>query len=104
MDKLVDEVTRAQLIRDFKVVVDDAEALLKVTANHSGEKLAEIRARTEQSLKTVKDGLVETEMRIIAKSKEAVKVTDEYVHQNPWQSVGASAAIGMIIGLLIGRR
>jgi len=104
MDKLVDEVTKAQLMKDLKVVVNDAEELLKATANHSGEKLAEIRAKTEHSLKAMKERLEETEMHILARSKEAAKATDEYVHENPWQSIGVSAAIGMVIGLLIGRR
>jgi ElaB/YqjD/DUF883 family membrane-anchored ribosome-binding protein len=33
-----------------------------------------------------------------------VRVTDEYVHENPWRAVGAGIGIGLVIGLLIGRR
>jgi ElaB/YqjD/DUF883 family membrane-anchored ribosome-binding protein len=31
-------------------------------------------------------------------------VTDEYVHDNPWSSIGAAAALGILIGVLLGRR
>jgi len=31
-------------------------------------------------------------------------MTDEYVHEHPWRSVGVAAGVGLIIGLLIGRR
>ena len=41
---------------------------------------------------------------MLAKTKEAAKVTDAYVHENPWRSVGFAASIGVVIGLLIGRR
>ena len=39
MHKAFDEVTKEQLIADFKTVVADAEALLKATANHGGEEV-----------------------------------------------------------------
>ena len=29
---------------------------------------------------------------------------DDYVHEHPWKAIGAAAGVGMIIGLLIGRR
>jgi ElaB/YqjD/DUF883 family membrane-anchored ribosome-binding protein len=31
-------------------------------------------------------------------------VTDEYVRDNPWQAIGAAAAAGFLVGVLIGRR
>jgi ElaB/YqjD/DUF883 family membrane-anchored ribosome-binding protein len=32
------------------------------------------------------------------------RVADDYVHDNPWRSVGVAAGFGFIVGLLIGRR
>jgi ElaB/YqjD/DUF883 family membrane-anchored ribosome-binding protein len=103
MDKLFDE-GKEQLVNDFKVVVADAEALLKATANQGGEKLAEVRAKTEKSLKAAKAGIAEAQSVVVAKTKEAAKVTDVYVHENPWKSVGFAAGVGLVVGLLIGRR
>jgi len=99
MEKLSDQV-----IADFKVVVADTEALLKATASQGGEKLAEVRAKAEESLQVVKARMVEAQAELLAKTKEAAKATDVYVHENPWKAVGAAAGVGLVIGLLIGRR
>ena len=39
------DVTKEKLIADFKVVVADAEELLRATAGQAGDKVGEIRAR-----------------------------------------------------------
>ena len=104
MENLSNEITKEQLINDFKVVVSDAEALLKATANQGGEKLAEVRAKAEESLKVVKARMEEAQAALIVKTRAAAKATDVYVHENPWQAIGVAASIGLVIGLLIGRR
>ena len=104
MEKLANEVTKEQLIADFNVVVADAEALLKATANQGGEKLAEVRARAEESLRVVKARMADAQEALLIKTRAAAKATDEYVHENPWNAVGAAAAIGLLIGFLLGRR
>lgn len=100
----LEDVTKEQLIADFKVVAADVEALLKATANEGGEKFANLRSKAEQSLATAKTKMAEAQENLIEKGKVAAKATDEYVHENPWKSIGFSAAVGLIIGLLIGRR
>lgn len=93
-----------EAIADFKEVVADTEALLKATANQSGDKLAEIRAKADASLRAVKARLAETEAALLARTRAAAKATDVYVHENPWKAIGAAASIGLVIGLLISRR
>jgi len=104
MENLSDEVSKEQLIADFKVVVADAEALLKATASQGGEKLAEVRAKAEESLMVAKARMMEAQEALLAKTKAAAKATDVYVHENPWRAIGAAAGVGLVIGLLIGRR
>ncbi|HUX65139.1 DUF883 family protein [Sulfuricella sp.] len=98
------EKSMEKLSDDFKVVVADTEALLKATANQGGEKLAEVRAKAEESLRVVKAKMAETQAALLVKTKEAAKATDAYVHENPWKAVGVAAGVGLVIGLLIGRR
>jgi ElaB/YqjD/DUF883 family membrane-anchored ribosome-binding protein len=98
------DLNKDQLITDFKVVVADAEALLKATVNVGGDKVAEIRAKAEESLGIAKARMADAQSAMLAKTKEAAKATDAYVHENPWRSVGVAASIGVVIGLLIGRR
>lgn len=104
MENLSGEAAKEQLIADFKVVVADAEALLRATANQGGEKMTEIRARAEESLKIAKARIAEAQGMLLVKTKAAAKATDAYVHENPWKVIGAAAGAGLVIGLLIGRR
>jgi ElaB/YqjD/DUF883 family membrane-anchored ribosome-binding protein len=98
------EVTKEKLISDFKVVVADAEALLKASAGQGGEALAAVRTRVEQSLKVAKEKMLDAEEELLRKTKAAARATDEYVHDHPWHAVGIAAGVGLVVGLLIGRR
>ena len=97
-------VTKEQLIADFKVVLADAEALLRATAGQSGEAITNLRAKAEESIATAKVKIAEVQDVLIEKSKVAAQVTDDYVHEKPWQAVGIAAGIGLVICLLVGRR
>jgi ElaB/YqjD/DUF883 family membrane-anchored ribosome-binding protein len=37
------------------------------------------------------------------KAKDLSKKTDEYVHDNPWRTVGIAALVGCIIGFILRR-
>jgi ElaB/YqjD/DUF883 family membrane-anchored ribosome-binding protein len=104
MEKLSDTFNKDILINEFKTVVADTEALLKATANISGDKLAEVRAKAEDSLNMAKASMHEAQTELLERTKAAAKATDVYVHENPWRSIGFAASLGAVIGLLIGRR
>lgn len=97
------EVSKEKLMHDLRVVVADAEDLLRATASQTGEKVASARERIQESLAAAKTRLIEAEQAVVAKTKQAAKATDEYVHENPWKSVGIAAGIGLVIGMLISR-
>jgi len=97
-------VTKEKLVQDFKVVVADAEELLRATASQAGEKVSAVREKVQESLHRAKAKLAEAEDVLIDSGKQAARATDEYVHDNPWKAVGIAAGIGLVIGLLIGRR
>lgn len=98
------DVTKEQLIADFKVVMSDAEALIKATANQGGEALATARAKAEESLAIAKAKLADTQAALVVRAKAAAKATDVYVHENPWQAIGIAASVGLLIGFIMGRR
>lgn len=97
-------VSKDKLVQDLKVVVADAEELLRVTANQAGDKAAAAREKIEASLERAKVKLADLEDVVIDRSKQAARATDEYVHENPWTAVGVAAGVGLLLGLLIGRR
>lgn len=100
----VSDVTKDKLISDVKLVIADTEELLRATAGQAGEKIADIRARTQDRLAAAKIKLADAEAMVIDSAKAAGRAADDYVHDNPWRSVGFAAGIGFIAGMLIGRR
>jgi ElaB/YqjD/DUF883 family membrane-anchored ribosome-binding protein len=103
-DPQMNDMTREKLIADFKVVLADAEEMLKATASQTGEKAAEMREKVGDHLKRAKIRLQEEQEKALARTKEVAGATDDYVHDHPWQAVGVGAGIGFLLGLLIGRR
>lgn len=98
------EVTTDQLLDDLKTVMNDAEALLRATSAQTGEKIQEVRARAEESLRQAKARLSSIEDEAVRRAREVADATDEYVRENPWQSVGIAAGVGLLLGLLLARR
>ena len=100
----VNEVTKEKLFQDLKVLVADSEDLLRAKAIQPGEKFSSARPRFEENLKHAKTHLDKAETVLVDKTKEAAKMTDDYVKTNPWSAVGIAGTVGLIVGLLIGRR
>ena len=98
------DVSKQKLVADLKVVVADAEELLRATAAQAGEKVSAARERIQASLATAKVKLTDAERVLVDKTKETAKAADEYVRENPWQAVGIAAAAGLVLGVLISRR
>lgn len=97
------EISKEKLMQDLRLVVADAEELLRTTAGQAGEKVAAARERIQENLATAKVRLAAAQEAVAAKTKQAAKATDEYVHENPWKAVGIAAGVGMIVGMLISR-
>jgi len=93
-----------KLMTDLRLVVADAEELLRATAGHAGEGAAEVRTKVEASLARARDGLSQVQDAAVAKAKAAGRQADDYVHEHPWPSIGLAAGIGLVVGVLIGRR
>ena len=101
---MTSDVNRDKLVADLKVVVADAEELLRATASQAGEKVTVARERIQASLATAKVKLGEAERALLEKTKQAARATDDYVHENPWRAVGIAAVAGLVLGVLISRR
>jgi ElaB/YqjD/DUF883 family membrane-anchored ribosome-binding protein len=99
-----DIVSRDKLVADLKLVVNDAEELLKITAGQAGDKVLAVRDKVQRGLEQAKAKLVELEGKALEQTKAAAHATDAYVHENPWKAVGLAAGAGFLFGLLISRR
>lgn len=93
-----------QLVTDMKSVIADAEDMLHATADQAGDKVASLRARIQERLKGAKMRLSEAETVLVAKTRAAARATDAYVHESPWTAIGVAAGVGLLVGLILGRR
>jgi ElaB/YqjD/DUF883 family membrane-anchored ribosome-binding protein len=91
---------RDQLLEDFHKVVSDTESLLRAMASVPGEKAGALRATVEENLNAAKKRVRELQGAAVEKTTAAARVTDEYVHDNPWMLIGVAAAVGFVFGLM----
>jgi ElaB/YqjD/DUF883 family membrane-anchored ribosome-binding protein len=98
------EVTTEKLFSDLQAVVRDAEALLKATAGLAGEKVQEVRARAEETIKNARTRIDSVEDDALRRAKELAMTAEGYVRENPWQAVGVAAGVGLLLGLLLSKR
>lgn len=97
------EVSKEKLMQDLRIVVADAEELLRATAGQAGEKVSSARERIQESLIAAKGRIMAAEEAVVARTRQAAKATDDYVHDNPWKAVGIAAGIGLVVGMLVSR-
>jgi ElaB/YqjD/DUF883 family membrane-anchored ribosome-binding protein len=95
---------KQKLVSDMKVVVADAEEILRATAGVAGDKMGDLRERFGERLRDAKLRLADAEAALVDRTKAAARATDDYVHENPWRAVGVAAGIGLLLGVIIGRR
>ena len=97
-------VQKEKLMSDLRVVISDAEELLRMTAGEAGEGAADLRGRIPARMNMAKIELIHVQEAAVAKVKAAGHATDEFVHENPWTSIGIAAVTGLLIGMIVSRR
>ena len=101
---MAERISADQLIDDLTAVIRDAENLLRATAAQTGDKVEEMRARAEESVRLAKERLSGIEEETLKHARELAGEADQYVRGNPWQAVGIAAGIGLVLGVLLSRR
>jgi ElaB/YqjD/DUF883 family membrane-anchored ribosome-binding protein len=99
----VEQITKA-MKRNLRALIGDMEEMLKATVDQTGDRIAAVRAKAEESLQEAKAQLAEQEAAVVAKTKAAARATDDYVRDNPWRALGITAAIALFVGILVARR
>ena len=95
---------RDKLVDEFSSVLSEAETLLDKASKETGDKARDLRTQVEARLLSAKLKLQELEGEAVDRARAAAQYTDDYVHDNPWVSIGVAAAAGFLIGLLVTRR
>lgn len=98
------EAQRDRLMADLRIVVADAQELLRLGAEQTGAAASEWRARVESRIADARAAMRDLQDSAVTRAKEAGQAADNYVHENPWKAIGVAAGVGLLVGLLIGRR
>jgi ElaB/YqjD/DUF883 family membrane-anchored ribosome-binding protein len=94
------EANMEKLMTDLRVLTRDAEALMHATAGQAGEKMTELRQRLSAAVESAKATCQRLEEKAIAGAKAA----DKTIREHPYESIGAAFGVGLLIGVLVGRR
>ena len=97
-------IDQQQLVSDMKSAIADAEDMLHATADQTGDKIASMRARIQERLQAARVRLADAEAILIDKTRAAARATDAYVHESPWTAIGVAAGVGLVLGVILGRR
>ena len=89
-----------KLVRDVRVLVQDAEDLIKATAGDIEEKTREARARLAGALVVTRDSL----MRAEQSASTSVRLADAWFRKHPYPTLSLALVAGVLIGVLATRR
>ena len=89
---------------DVKTLVKDAQTLLSAAAALTGEKAEDMRARGMEMLDVALGKASQVQGQAIVKGKELAQTADVYVKDNPWSTIAAAASVGLLVGVILGRK
>jgi ElaB/YqjD/DUF883 family membrane-anchored ribosome-binding protein len=98
------KAAREKLVGDIRELLTDVEALFHEAAKSTGAEAQELRERAESALRQAAQRFESVEEDLLRRGREAARSTDDWVHENPWSSIGIGAGIGLLVGMLIARR
>ena len=89
---------------DVKALVKDAQSLLTAASALTGTKADELRERGMALLDTALGKAGKYQDQAVVKGKELAKTADVYVKDNPWRTVAVAAGVGLLVGVVLGRK
>ena len=102
------QAAKQKLMEDFSAVIDDSRQLLKEMASAPIDKATSLRGSLDSKLREARDRLDDLQGAAVERGRAAAKQADEYVRENPWETVavgaGVAALIGIAIGVMLARR
>ena len=106
-DELNEEASEGPLGRkagQLQKFFDDVEELLRRVSTVGDKEISRLRFRVESSIGHARAATREGARIAIDSTKKAAKVTDDYVHENPWKAIGVTAVVGLLVGALLRRK
>ena len=95
---------RTGAVAEFHSFVADIEDLVKATTSMTGEDLAQARAKLNARVSAARESVADLGGAAAAQARDAARVTNGFVHDNPWQAIGIGAALGVLVGFALASR
>jgi ElaB/YqjD/DUF883 family membrane-anchored ribosome-binding protein len=93
--------TPQDLLDDLHALVAEAEKMMGDTlTEHSEDSITALRSRFDAAQERFADVYAGARKKVIA----GAKYTDEKIRANPYQSLAIAAGVGLLLGVLLGRR
>lgn len=90
----------AKIKADLEKLVKDGEKLLKDESNNVKSNGQDLHQQLMDTLASAKEFCGEME----GKAREKVETIDESVHERPYAYLGMACGLGVMVGLLLGKR
>jgi ElaB/YqjD/DUF883 family membrane-anchored ribosome-binding protein len=93
--------TPKDLLDDLRSLVSEAEKMLGDSLTEQSEDaLSALRVRFDAAQERMGELYAGARKRVVA----GAKCTDEAIRANPYQSLAIAAGVGVLVGVLVGRR
>lgn len=89
---------------ELKNFIADIEDVVQKAANVSDEDVARVREKVLAAVSSTSSKLAVTTENVKERAKQASKYADEYVHESPWRAICIAGVLGMVTGVMAGRR
>jgi ElaB/YqjD/DUF883 family membrane-anchored ribosome-binding protein len=94
-------LTPKELLSELQTLVAEAETMIGDTVSEqSSEAIESLRARFAAAQERFEDAYAGARKKVIA----GAKCTDATIRANPYQSLAIAAGVGLVVGILLGRR
>lgn len=97
-------VQRDKLMQDLRVVIRDAETLMKTTGEQLGDGATEWRERAGNRVDDLRRQLSQLQAQTTERVAAAGRNANEFVQRNPWTAVGVASGVGLLAGYLMNNR
>ena len=92
------------LSNEFDKFLSEMEEMLKQTASLGGDELAEAKRKIQERMAEAKETVSGIRSNLTRSARRAAHSANVEAHEEPWKIIGAGAAIGLLLGLLLARR
>ncbi|WP_052830341.1 DUF883 family protein [Gynuella sunshinyii] len=89
---------------ELNKLLADIEDLVKATNILTGEELSKAKAELSERIAAAKVSAEDVGSKMAHRASKTARITNSYVHDQPWQVIGGGALVGFLMGYLLARR